>query len=184
MRNFKHLAARVAVGAAALPLFALASTGTAHAGIGTPPTLTGVVSCDTTTGHQVVTWTFTNSSGSPATIDSSVVSGPSGGGTTIDTSAVMSPTDIANGGTSTGTTRASGDATGDYHLEITYTLSAADPIVDGEVVLPGGCVAVIGSSIPGSTTTTATGATTTSVAPATTVAPAAVAVTAQPTFTG
>jgi len=165
--------ALAAVAVAGFVLIALPAASQAISG--TNPTLTGVVTCDATTGNQVVTWTLTNASGTSVTVDSATVddSGLSTGAT-IDTTATMTPNPVANGTTSTGATRAEGTATGDYHLVIAYTFAEADPTVDGEVVLPGGCEQTV-----------ATSTSTTTAAPTTTApAAAAAAVAAAPQFTG
>ena len=164
--------ALAAIAVAGFVLVAL--PGASQAISGTPPTLTGVVTCDATTGNQVVTWTLTNASGTSVTVDTATVD-DSGltTGATIDATATMTPNPVANGTTSTGATRAEGTATGDYHLVIAYTFAEADPTVDGEVVLPGGCEQTVATS----TSTTA--------APTTTApAAAAAAVAAAPQFTG
>ena len=106
------------------------------------PVVTGVVACDSASGYQVVTWTMTNPTGSSVTITGTSVTGP-GTGTAIDTSATMTPNPLPVDETASGTTRVSGDATGDFHLQVTFTYNQLDPTVDGEVVLEGGCEAQV-----------------------------------------
>jgi hypothetical protein len=157
-------------------LVLLGWSGTGHAFSGDPVTLTGAVGCDTTTGHQVVSWTLHNPTGTSVTIDSAVVdaSGLSTG-STVATTATLTPNPVPNGGSASGQTQATGDATGDYHLVVTYTFADQDPTVDGEVVLPGGCAQiVVPTTVPVPTTTTTAAA-----KPA-----AAAAVAAAPHFTG
>ena len=165
---------RAAVAAAAASLGVVAFAGTGHALSGDPVTLTGTVSCNPTTGHQVVAWTLSNPSGTSITISTGFVDGSGmSAGEPLDAETVLSPEVIPNGGTATGSTQVSGDGVGDLHLVLTYAYADLDPELDGEVVLPGGC-------LPSSSTTTTTAAPTTTTTRAAAVAAAAVA----PHFTG
>jgi hypothetical protein len=174
MTTTRALLTRGLAGLAVAGLAVLGLPGVSHAFSGEPVTLTaGPVACDPATGEQVVVWTLENPSGSSLTIDSATVdAGGLSSGDTVSVTATMSPSTVANGGTSTGETRATGDATGDYHLVIAYTFADQDPTIDGEVVLPGGCVQAA--------VTTTTTAVTTTTAPAARAA----AVAAAPAFTG
>jgi len=136
-------------------LVLLGWSGTGHAFSGDPVTLTGTVACDTNTGHQLVSWTLHNPSGSSLTVDSAAVdAGGLTAGSTIDATATLTPNPVANGASATGQTAATGDATGDYHLVVGYTFADSDPTVDGEVVLPGGCAQVVVTTTAPATTTT------------------------------
>ena len=145
---------------ATLGVVALVAIGVADtASAGQASTVLGSASCDTSTGEQVVSWTFTYTYPlGPGVINSAVVDATSlTAGSTIDTSAMMSPSTGLNSlDTSVGTTRVSGDAVGAYKLVITFTPPqlAAD-FSTGTVQLPGGCVAdttTAPSSTPGTTT--------------------------------
>ncbi len=167
MTRVSSVRVKAAVGMAATALVLLALSAAGHALTGSPVTLEGAVSCDESTGKQVVTWTLSNPSGTSVTIDSAAVddSGMSTGGA-LEATATLSPNPVANGGTATGTTQVSGDGTGDLHLIVTYTYADEDPEVDGEVVMPGGCL-----QAETTTTTTATTSTTSDVAATTAAAP-------------
>jgi hypothetical protein len=170
-RNVRMAVKAVALTGAAILIVPLLGA-PAHALRGSPVTLVGAVSCDPTTGHQLVAWTLTNPSGSSITIDSADIDG-SGmtAGAPIDQTATLTPNPVAFNGSATGITAVSGDGTGDLHLLVAYTFADSDPTIDGEVVLPGGCVKVAPT-----TTTTATSTTTRAVQ--------AAVVAARPAFTG
>ena len=102
-----------------------------------------MVSCDATTGHQLVAWTFTNSTGQTVVINSGTVDATGlSTGSAIDATASFTPTSLDLDATAAATTAVSGDATGDYHLVVNYKPGLAVAVdLDQEVVLPGGCVA-------------------------------------------
>ena len=145
--------------------------------VGDPPTVDASVACDTATGHQVVTWTFHNGSGSAVTIDSSVLVLGALVEAPIDTTVSFSPTSVDVSADATATTQVDGSDTGVIGVSVDYTYQLQDPTVATRITLPGGC------QVAASSTTS----TTTAVAPTTTVpvpvAPAT-AVQARPTYTG
>jgi hypothetical protein len=130
-------------------------------------------------GFQLVEWTLTNDLGIQIAIISAVVD-DSGltTGSAIDNNVTFAPNPLAGGGaTATGFGSVTGDATGDLHLIVTYSFDGTFT-VDGEVVMPGGCV---------QPTTTTTEATTSTTAATTTTLPeagGAGAVPIPPNFTG
>jgi len=141
-------------------------------------TVSGTVDCDIDEGgFQIVEWTVENNLGIAITIVSAV--GTDSGltvGSAIDTPVTVTPNPLTSGASATGFGTATGDATGDFHLIVTYSFDGTFE-ADGEVVLPGGCEA------PETTTTTST----TSVPTTSTTVPepeGAGAVPIQPTFTG
>ena len=144
---------------------------------GDPPTVDASVACDTATGHQVVTWTFHNGSGSTVTIDSSVLVLGALVKAPIDTTVSFSPTSVDVSNDATATTQVDGADTGVIGVSVDYTYQMQDPTVATRITLPGGC------QLAASSTTS----TTTTIAPTTTLpAPVepATAVAARPTYTG
>lgn len=153
-RNVVRGLAGLAVGAVGL----LVSVSPASAGKQPLATLTAQVSCDSATGNQVISWTFNHIYGVDVSIDAALVDA-SGltSGSTISPSATFSPNPVAPDTDSTAQTLASGDATGDYHLTVTYTAPPSSPVMlDKQVVLPGGCVADTTAPTTAAPTTTVT----------------------------
>ena len=114
----------------------------------------GAVVCDSITGNQVVTWTFTNNTIGLADIQTATAN-PTllTAGSITATSVAMSPsTGIASLGTSVGQTIASSDAVGTLSILVTWFNFTIDTsqTAGASVTLAGGCVAA--------PTTTAVGA--------------------------
>ena len=133
-------------------VFAIGTASTAAAG--TVSTVTSSVACDTTTGLQVITWTFKNFENVDSTITSAVIDAT---GLTVgshtEAAAVLTPTVVASLATATGATHASGDAVGTVTLHVVFSTAQVPlgfPAVTGSATLTGGCVAA--------TTTTAVAA--------------------------
>ena len=122
----------------------------AHAGISS--TLVGVSRCDSVTGRQVLTWTFTNNLPDTAAISAATVDATGlTAGSTIEATAAMSPlTGIAPLASSVGETHATGDAVGPYILRVTFSSpSFPGATLTTTVTLAGGCVAA--ATVPPST---------------------------------
>lgn len=153
---------------AALPAGAIIDGGT--------PSIDASVACDTTTGNQVVTWTFQNLSASALTIDSSTLILGSLTEAPVDTTVSFSPTAVDASADATATTQVAGADTGVIGVSVDYTFEQLDPTVATRITLSGGCQMIA----PTTSTTTTIAPTTTVPAPA---APAA-AVAARPTYTG
>ncbi len=139
-------------------------------------TLTGVVSCDATTGHQLVTWTLSSIAASELSIQSANVNG--GGMVTqgpIDLTATFSKNPLQPDDSTTAVTAVTGNGTGDLHLVVSWLENGDPGSIDGEVVMPGGCTLATTTTTARSTTSTAAASTTTTRAPS---------VSATPSFTG
>ena len=129
----------------------------AHAGFSS--TLVGLSRCDSVTGRQVLTWTFTNNLPDTAAISAATVDVTGlTAGSTIEATAAMSPlTGIASLASSVGETHATGDAVGLYILRVTFSSPSfpSGGTLQSTVTLAGGCVAaatVPPSTLPPSTT--------------------------------
>lgn len=130
---------------------------TAHAGFSS--TLVGASRCDSVTGRQVLTWTFTNNLPDTAAISAATVDATGlTAGSTIEATAAMSPlTGIASLASAVGETHATGDAVGPYILRVTFSSPSfpSGGTLQTTVTLTGGCVAaatVPPSTLPASTT--------------------------------
>jgi hypothetical protein len=131
-------------------VFAIGTAVPVSAGIAT--SVAGTAVCDTATGQQVITWTFTNTQTVDSTIDAAPITTPGlTAGSSVESSASFSPLAVtAQGGTSTAVTHATGNAVGTITVTVhaTSTQLPAGFTTSGVATLTGGCVAT--------TTTTAT----------------------------
>ncbi len=126
-------------GVAALVASAAVVGGAGVASAGQSSTVTGVVTCDTELGEQVIDWTLANNTTSfmdisGATIDATALTA----GSSLDTSVTMSPLlNILSLGTSVGTSSASGDAVGVLGLTVSVYFNQNDSFgtVTGTVTL-------------------------------------------------
>ncbi len=173
----KGVIVRKLAGVVAL-VVAASVAGTFHnASAGQATDVTGVVTCDTELGEQVVTWTLRNRTSNyidvmTADLDATALTA----GSSLDTVVHMTPlVDIQSSADSVGSSSASGDATGVLVLNLNIFQANIDDFMDysGNVTLPGGCAAV--SDTVAETTSPATLATSAPVtsAPVTTLTGAA-----------
>jgi hypothetical protein len=160
---------RFAVLVAAVALFATWSVAPAGAGA-IPVSVEGTEACDSTTGDHVITWTFTNGTGSVVDLTSvDVESTPAD--PSLATSA-FNPEPVPAASDSTATTTIDGDFVGSVQIDIGVSLvGGPSTTVQAGVELPEPCEQPVEP-----TTTTTTLATTTTVA--------AQPLVRTPTFTG
>jgi hypothetical protein len=125
-------------------VFAIGTAVPVSAGIAT--SVAGTAVCDTATGQQVITWTFTNTQTVDATIDAAPITTPGlTAGSSVESSASFSPLVVtAQGGTSTAVTHATGNAVGTITVTVhaTSTQLPAGFNTSGIATLTGGCVEV------------------------------------------
>jgi hypothetical protein len=138
--------------------------------------VSGTAQCDTAgpVGRYQLNWTVNNTLSSAITITSAEQGPP------INEPVTLNPTNVAAGGTATGSDGPfPGDTTGTVTLTVTYNIAGgpSGQTATGSVTLAGNCV------IPSTTSSSTSSSSTTSstVAPTTTVRSA---VTATPRFTG
>lgn len=156
MSVLQTLIRRAAVASATATLAVVALPTTGHAFSGSPATLAGKAACDPSTGHQIVTWTFANPTGTSITVNSAVVdSSGLTAGSEIDASTTFTPNPIADGASAVATTASSGDAKGSVVLNVDYTYESLDPAISATVRLAGGCEPAVVATTALATTTTA-----------------------------
>lgn len=161
---------RFAVLVAAVALFATWSVAPADAGA-IPVSVEGSAACDSATGDHVITWTFTNGTGSVVNLTSvDVESTPAD--PSLDTSA-FDPEPVPAASDSTATSTIDGDFVGSVQIDIGVALvGGPSTIAQAGVELPEPCE----QPLEPTTTTTTTLVTTTTVA--------AQPLARTPTFTG
>jgi hypothetical protein len=164
-----------AAGIAAAFAAPLVLAGPAYAGEQMDNPVSGVATCNTTTGLHEITWTVTNNVGETVDIDSSVLSGAATGNPVFD----PNPIPIDETATSEGTLP--GSTVGAVVLTVDTSW------VDGEFPMDATSSFTLNltACVQVTTTTTSTSTTTTTAPTTTTTAPPAVAVVvATPKFTG
>jgi hypothetical protein len=164
-----------AAGVAAVVAAPLVLAGPAFAGNQMPNPVTGVATCNTTTGLHEVTWTVENTVGEVVDIDSSVLSGAATGNPDF----TPNPIPIDESATAEGTI--AGSAVG------AVVLTVETSWVDGEFPMDASSSFTLNlTACVQSTTTTTSTSTTTTTAPTTTTTapPAVVPVVVTPVFTG
>ena len=162
-----------AAGVAAAFAGPLVLAGPAFAGIQNPTPVTGVSSCNTTTGLHEITWTITNNTGEQVDIDSSVLSGQATG------NPVFTPNPIPASETSTSEGTLPGDTVG------VVVLTVETSWIDGEFPMDSSSSFTLNlTACVQATTTTTTTSTTAPSTTTTTTPPAVVPVVVTPAFTG
>lgn len=157
----------------------VALVGSSPAGAGQEPQVTGVVSCDNTTGEQIITWTFEPFIQGDAVVNStSLDSSALTAGSVTSGAVALSPTTVTAGGTATAQSVATIDAVGNVSLSVNWFNSPIETTLDsvGAVTLLGQCEAA-----PTTTTTTLPVDTTAVVETTAAVDTTVVATTAAPT---
>jgi hypothetical protein len=179
----RTLSARAAVATAVLPLLLLVGAAHVGAAVVDPVTVTGVATCNATTGQYTITWTITNNvtvsvitSASrpqvtepvPIVIGSAIESGTR----TTDLSSSVDPGTIPAAGTATAADGPFDNTTGSVTLTVDWSNSANElsGTASGSVTLAGNCLLATTTVAP----TTAAPTTTVAVQP----------VTVEPSFTG
>ena len=163
--------ATCAAAAVAAPLVLSAP---AFAGVQMENPVTGVASCNTTTGLHEVTWTLTNNVNEIVDIDSSTLSGVATG------SPAFTPNPVPSGGVATSEGTLPGDTVGVVIL--TVGTSWVNGEFPQETVSTG--TITLTACVQATTTTTSTTSTTLATTTTTTPPPAVTPVVVAPRFTG